>query len=157
MEKRQLTDQEKNFCELYVFGTYPYCGNIEICYKEAFGDKGLKTKLQAKKLLNDPDVQEFIKELGELNFEDHEFLKRRITENLLKIVDEASVASYQDRNGTDLSPAPLRSVAVQAMKALMEIHPIKEASVNKLSIENQGEGGIVFNVIVPDIKKEREE
>ena len=64
------------------------------------------------------------------------------------------MAQYTDRRGTKLSPAPLRSVAVSATKALMEMYPVKEAQVNKLNIEGAGEGGITFNVIVPEQVKQ---
>ena len=149
MENTQLTEQEKYFCNLYVHGDAPYCGNASECYKEALG-KTKKTKLEAMMLLGKPHIQGYIEELNGYNFEENMFLKKRLTANLLKIMDETSKAEYVDRRGTKLSPAPLRSVAVQAAKALMELHPIKEA--NKLSIESEGDGGIVFNVIVPDKK-----
>ena len=61
---------------------------------------------------------------------------------------------YMDRRGTRLSPAPLRSVAVGASKALMDLYPVKEAQKHELSIGGAGEGGITFNVIVPEQAKE---
>lgn len=68
---------------------------------------------------------------------------------LIHIIDETSTAKYTDRRGTELSPAPLRSVAVQASKALMEMYPVKVAQESKVELKGNGDSGIVFNVIVP--------
>lgn len=151
MEKEPLTDQEKLFCELFVNGTAPYAGNAVKCYSEVFQDDGLNANHRAKKLLKIPHVQEYITELEELSVEMAGDMKRYLTQNLMKIIDETSSAQFYDRKGHALSPAPLRSVAVSATKALMDMYPVKEAQVNKLNIEgSDGEGGIIFNVIVPD-------
>lgn len=149
----ELTEQEKAFCELYVNGCDPYCGNASKCYEEIFNITSNTAKGKAKKLLCQKHIQKYIEEIDSLGYNDNEFLKKRLTEKLLHIIDETSSAEYMDRRGTKLSPAPLRSVAVQATKALMEMHPIKEAQVNKLNIEGGGEGGVIFNVIVPEKKK----
>lgn len=63
-------------------------------------------------------------------------------------MSETSSAEYTDKFGVPLSPAPLRAVAVNAAKALMELYPIKCSQETKLRIDG-GEGGVVFNVIVP--------
>lgn len=81
-------------------------------------------------------------------------LKARLTEKLLHIIDETSTAKYTDRRGTELSPAPLRSVAVQASKALMEMYPVKVAQESKVELKGNGDSGIVFNVIVPQSNNE---
>lgn len=155
---QELTGEEKAFCELFVNGCSPFGGNASKCYEEVFHVSSDTIGGKAKKLLCEKHIQKFIEELDSLSYEDSKFLKKRLTENLLHIIDETSVAEYRDRRGTKLSPAPLRSVAVQATKALMEMHPIREAQVNKLNIEGTGEGGIVFNVIVPEPKmKEQDE
>lgn len=152
----RLTEQEKAFCELYVNGCDPYCGNASKCYEEIFNISSNTTKGKARQLLAQKHIQEYIKEIDSLSYDENEFLKKRLTEKLLHIIDETSSAEYLDRRGTKLSPAPLRSVAVQATKALMEMHPIKEAQVNKLNIEGSGDGGVIFNVIVPEPKKEED-
>lgn len=152
----KLTDQEKTFCELYVNGCDPFCGNAQKCYEEAFVISSHTSKGKAKRLLAQKHIQDYISEIDSLGYNENEFLKKRLTEKLLHIIDETSTAEYYDRRGTKLSPAPLRSVAVQATKALMEIHPIKEAQVNKLNIEGAGEGGVVFNVIVPSPKQDKD-
>ena len=145
-----LTEQETLFCELYVDGGAPYEGNAAKCYAEAFKHNSIHTKHLAKTLLIRDDIQQFIKELEAISTHDAESMKRYLTANLIQIVEETSTAVYHDRRGTKLSPAPLRSVAVSAMKALMEIHPVKQAQISKLNIEGAGEGGITFNVIVPN-------
>jgi hypothetical protein len=153
-----LTDQEIVFCELFVNGCAPYCGNAAKCYEEAFSISSKTSTGKAKKLLAQKHIQACIEDLESLSYEEAKHLKKRLTENLLHIIEETSKVEYTDRRGTKLSPAPLRSVAVQATKALMDMHPIKEANVNKLNIEGTGEGGVVFNVIVPDKpKKETDE
>ncbi|GAB6013468.1 hypothetical protein [Viscerimonas tarda] len=65
-------------------------------------------------------------------------------------MEETATATFDDRFGTHLSPAPLRAVAVNAAKALMELYPVKHIHETRLRIE--GEGGVVFNVIVPGTK-----
>lgn len=152
MEKKQITDQEKLFCELYVNGTAPYAGNAVKCYSEVFKEDGINIGNRAKGLLRTNRVRDYVKELEGMEAEEAVAMKRYLTQNLMSIVDECSTAQFYDRRGTALSPAPLRSVAVSAAKALMDIHPVKEAQVNKLNIEGAGEGGITFNVIVPDSK-----
>ena len=67
---------------------------------------------------------------------------------VLAVMEETATREYTDRFGIPLSPAPLRAVAVNAAKALMELYPIKHASESRLKIEN-GQGGVIFNVIVP--------
>lgn len=96
------------------------------------------------------DVNEYLTQLRIVANYNNADLKARLTEKLLHIIDETSTAQYTDRRGTVLSPAPLRSVAVQATKALMELHPIKVAQESKLELTGgDGNAGITFNVIVP--------
>jgi hypothetical protein len=155
-----LTGQEIAFCELFVNGCAPFCGNAAKCYEEVFQIISNTSKGKAKKLLSQQHIQDYIQVLEDENDKDSKILKKRLTENLLHIVDETSSAQFYDRRGTKLSTAPLRSVAVQATKALMDMYPIREANVNKLNIEGAGAGGITFNVIVPSTeqpKKETEE
>lgn len=153
MKETKLTDQEILFCEIFVNGTAPYAGNAVKCYSEVFKDDGLRANHKAKTLLKRPDIADYVKELREMSEEEACNMKRFLTENLKKIFLETSTAEYRDRRGTLLSPAPLRSVAVSAAKALMDMYPVREAQINKLNIEGgNGEGGITFNVIVPDMK-----
>ena len=136
-----LNKQEIDFCELFIFGCDPYAGNARKCYEDIFYD--------SSQLMARDDVQEYINQLRAIaNYETAD-LKARLTEKLLHIIDETSTAKYTDRRGTELSPAPLRSVAVQASKALMEMYPVKVAQESKVELKGNGDSGIVFNVIVP--------
>jgi hypothetical protein len=154
---KTLTQKEINFCELFVFGCEPYLGNARKCYQDVFGDLGQTALMNARSLLEREDVKEYIQELNRISGYGTEELKNRLTEKLLRIIDETSEAVYKDRRGTPLSPAALRSVAVQATKTLMEMYPLRVAQENKLEIGGGGEGGIVFNVVVPEKRKENEE
>ncbi len=148
-----LTQQEIDFCELFVFGCDPYAGNARKCYTEIFHDTSNVCLRKAKQLMLREDVKSFLEELRSIaNYETTD-LKSRLTEKLLSIIEETSTAQFKDRRGTLLSTAPLRSVAVQAAKALMEIHPIKVAQESKLELKGNGDAGIVFNVIVPEQNK----
>lgn len=149
----QLTEQEVLFCDLYANGEAPFGGNATRCYQEVFNDKSSRAKSHALKMLARPDIQDYLKSLDELSYEEAKYMKTFLRENLISIVQECSTAQYRDRKGTLLSPAALRSVAVTATKALMDMYPVKEANVNKLSIDGAGEGGITFNVIMPEQTK----
>lgn len=148
----QLDSKEQLFCELFVNGTAPYAGNSLKCYEEVFKDNGLNANHRAKTLLNQEHIQAYIQELQAMSSEESIHMKRYLTQNLMKILDETSSAKYFDRKGNALSPAPLRSVAVSAAKALMDMYKVKEVQVSQLNIEGSGEGNITFNVIVPDSK-----
>lgn len=89
-----------------------------------------------------------------LPYEEAKYMKVFLRENLTSIVEECAGTEYRDRKGTLLSPAALRSVAVNASKALMELYPVKEAQVSKINIDGAGEGGITFNVIMPEQPKQ---
>lgn len=155
MNNKTLTKEEQYYCELYVHGDAPYTGNASICYKEAFGEPDCKTThMKAMRIMHDPRIKAKIEELEVLSAEDHTSMKKFLTTNLKHIVEECTTAVYRDRRGTCLSPAPLRSVAVGASKALMDLYPVKEAQKHELSIDGAGEGGITFNVIVPERAKE---
>lgn len=155
MSKENLTEKEILFCELYANGEAPFAGNAVKCYTEAFGTSSIKSKHSAKLLLSRPEIRAYLEELDGLTYEEAKYMKKFLTENLIHIIEEASTAEYRDRKGTLLSPAALRSVAVNATKALMDMHPIKEAQINRLNIEGNGEGGVVFNVIVPNHQSEK--
>ena len=149
-----LTSQEKLFCELYANGDAPFAGNLVRCYEEVYQERGSSVKHKALLLISKEAVRQYLDELIEMGYEDGKFMKKFLTQNLMNIVSECSVNSYRDRRGTLLSPAPLRGVAVSAAKALMDMYPVKEAQVSKLNIDGAGEGGITFNVIMPEQRKE---
>lgn len=151
-----LTELELLFCELYVNGEPPFAGDEVECYREVFGDKEKHIKLAATRLLSRDSIQEKIQELNKERAKLAQGMKNFIASNLIKIIKETSTAVYSDRRGTVLSPAPLRSVAVNASKALMELFPIKEANVTKLDIGTEDGASITFNVIVPEKKEDKD-
>lgn len=147
---KTLSQKERDFCELFIFGCDPYTGNARKCYEELFNVNSLTSLKDAQELMAREDVNEYLTQLRIVANYNNADLKARLTEKLLHIIDETSTAQYTDRRGTVLSPAPLRSVAVQATKALMELHPIKVAQESKLELTGgDGNAGITFNVIVP--------
>lgn len=148
--KKQLTDQETLFCDLYANGEAPYGGNAARCYQEVFGDRTHSCKSHATRMLARPEIQEYLGSLDELPYEEAKYMKTFLRENLVSIIQECATASYRDRKGTLQSPAALRSVAVNASKALMDLYPVKEANVSKINIDGAGDGGITFNVIMPE-------
>lgn len=148
---QQISKEERIFCELFVNGCAPYAGNAAKCYRDAFHKpEDALLNHEAKMKLKEPHIVEYLTELEAQSAEEAKDMKRFITANLKHIIEETSSANYTDRRGTPLSPAALRSVAVSASKALMEMYPVKEAQVNKFDINGGGEAGITFNVIVPD-------
>ena len=160
MDKINLTKEEELFCQLLVNGTAPYGGDAVKCYREVFHCEHILDGHKAKKLLAREDIQEYISQLEAENAKEAVYVKKFLAENLKSIIKETSTAQFSDRRGTKLSPAAMRSVAVSASKALMELYPVREAQVSKVNIEGNGENGIVFNVIVPgstdETKKEEQ-
>lgn len=150
-EEKTLSDEELQFCELYVNGGLEYAGRPKKCYVEVFGEKAAKNPHSAANyLIHKPHVLEHIKAL--LSSERFEMetmaVKLQVTETLKAVMDETATTDYTDRFGVPLSPAPLRAVSVNAAKALMEIFPIKHREENRLRIEGS-DGNVIFNVIVP--------
>ena len=85
-------------------------------------------------------------------------LKHKLTATLLKITDECADCKTIDRFGHEVSPAPLRAVAVNAVKTLNDMYGIKEDIAHKVTLEGGDSNGIVFNINVPtQTNKEEEE
>lgn len=150
-EEKTLSDEELQFCELYVNGGLEYAGRPKRCYVEVFGEKAAKNPHSAANyLIHKPHVLAHIKAL--LSSERFEMetmaVKLQVTETLKAVMDETATTDYTDRFGVPLSPAPLRAVSVNAAKALMEIFPIRHREENRLRIEGS-DGNVIFNVIVP--------
>ena len=159
-----LTDDEANFCLLYVDAPAPLAGNATECYIKVFGVDGdgdalsrSKAAYQAKKLLEKEFVKKRIEELERVNLYDSATLKQRITTTMLKIMDECADSEYSDRYKTKLSPAALRSVAVSAAKMVADINGIKEDTVQKILLGSEDGNGITFNLVVPEKKNHSEE
>lgn len=154
-----LTKAESLFCDLYINGGREFAGQHCKCYREAFQDSGSGVSLKSRRLLGKPHISERIKKLSEQQQTDTEAIavKLQVTETLKAVMEETSTAKYKDKWGMDLSPAPLRAVAVNAAKALMDLYPIKHAQEAKLKLEGGGDNGIIFNVIVPQKENNGEE
>lgn len=145
-----LSTQQEQFCELYVCGGMKFAGQLVKCYKEVFGEDYKDVNLVARQFVRQPAIMTRIKELAADMATETENIavKMQISETLRSIMEEASSNNYVDRFGNKLSPAPLRAVAVNAAKALMELYPVKYSHETKLRIEGTN-NGVVFNVIVP--------
>lgn len=148
---KPLSDEEDKFCELYVSGGPLFAGNHRKCYEEVFG-KSKNVPIASRLLLARPHISARIREMIDSVQFDVETIAARlqVAETLKAVMSETSTAEYTDKFGVPLSPAPLRAVAVNAAKALMELYPVKCSQETKLRIDG-GEGGVVFNVIVPQM------
>lgn len=161
----QLSEKEKNFCLLYVNAPAPYAGNAEKCFKAIFesptkmvsSDMSANYSISASELMQNPDIKEYIEKLQELNVVNAATLRPRLTQTLLKIVDECSDSSFEDKFGNPISPAAMRSVSVSAIKELNDMYGIKEDIAHTVKLEGENGAGVVFNVIVPDQKNNDKE
>lgn len=152
-----LNDKEQKFCLIYTNGPAPYNGNEVRCYHLVFNENTkapaeqleIEVALKANELMMRPEIKEYIESLQALSVVNATTLRPRLTQTLLKISDECSTATFQDKWGTDLSPAALRSVAVNAIKTLADIYGIKEDVAHKISLEGTDGEGITFNLIAP--------
>lgn len=107
-ELKQLSEEELQFCELYVNGGLEFAGRPKKCYVEVFGEKHTKNpNAAANYLMNKPHVLAHIKSL--LSSERFEMetmaVKLQVTETLKAVMDETATADFTDRFGV-LSPAP---------------------------------------------------
>lgn len=157
-----LTQQEADFCLLYVNGSAPYSGNAGKCYVSVFGTPDdcpeylvdAKCYDLASKLMEKPLVKERIGELQKRTAYERAAIKQRINSTMLGIMEECSAQrEYKNRFDEVLMPAPMRSVSIQAAKVLMDINGIKEDTVNRLQIEGAEGNGITFNLIMPESKQ----
>lgn len=147
-----LTEEEERFCQLFCNGGPAYTGNQIACYKEAFS-KGKKEDVMigANELLTSEAISNRINELMTRNYDNAMYMKMRVIESLSAIMDETRTASYKDKWGIPLSPAPLRAVSVNAAKTIADILGWKkEGGDNNININ--GENNVTFNVIVPSQK-----
>lgn len=147
--KTQLTAQEEQLCQLFVNGGMKFAGRHTPCYREVFKDESPKAYVAARKVFARPQVMARIKELVQQVDNDTETIavKLQIVETMKAVMEETADASYTDKFGIKLSPAPLRAVSVNAAKTLMEIYPVKHSGEAKG--KNEASGGVTFNVIVP--------
>ena len=147
-----LTQQEKEFCELFVHGDYNEVGDAAACYRKAFGVPLSKATRSGSQLLNEPAIQEYITSI-EASEENESFeakhLRKKITKRLLEIADRCAEGEYVDRKGNPISPASLRSVSVNAYKLIADLNGIKQHAPKEGGTRGDSKSGITFNVIVP--------
>lgn len=157
MDKEKLTDKEQKFCLIYTNGPAPYIGNEVRCYQLVFNDsteppvgkEEIEISLEASEFMKREDIKAYIDKLNALSIVNATTLRPRLTQTLLKIMDECSVAQYTDKWGIALSPAALRAVAVNAADKLTQMYGIKEDIAHKISLEGADGEGITFNLIAP--------
>lgn len=151
-----LNDKDERFCQLYINGAFPYVGDVIESFGAVFPELATRNDsgVLANEYVRQPHIRERIEELVKENGDETENIKRFLKANLIQIVRETSSKIYKDRKGREVSPAALRSVAVNAAKALMDMYPIKAATVNKLDLGSDSMDGcqITFNVIAPEKK-----
>lgn len=157
MENTTLNETEQKFCLLYACGPAPYNGNDVRCYQLVFNDsteppvgrQEIEIALKAHDFMERDDVKTYLDKLNALSIVNATTLRPRLTQTLLKIMDECSVAQFEDKWGTPLSPAALRAVAVNAADKLTQMYGIKEDIAHKISLEGADGEGITFNLIAP--------
>lgn len=152
-----LSEAEKKFCLIYTNGPTPYVGNEVRCYQLVFngsthepvGEQEIEVSLQAHEFMTREDVKDYIDKINAISIVNAASLKPRITQTLLKVMDECANAKYTDKWGVELSPAALRSVAVNAADKLTNMYGIKEDIAHKIQLEGADGEGITFNLIAP--------
>lgn len=165
MEKTKLSDKEQKFCLIYTNGPAPYNGNEVRCWQLVFngsttlprGEEEVEIALDASKFMQRDDVKEYIDSINALSIVNASTLRPRITQTLLKIMDECSTAQYEDRWGMKIQPAAMRAVAVNAASKLTDMYGIKEDIAHKIQIEGSDGDGITFNLIAPQPTKKDDE
>lgn len=174
MNNRKLTDLEEKFCLVYACGPSPYNGNAKKTYALVFkGSSGVlfdpdtngiesrtreevDTALAVRELMLRDEIKDRIDQIQSETLVNATTLRPRLTETLLKIADECSTLQCVDKFGTLLSPAALRSVAVNAISKLTDMYGIKEDIAHKVMLEGADGDGITFNLIMPEQNKENE-
>lgn len=160
IKKLPLTAQEEQLCQLFINGGMKFAGKRTPCYREVFKDESPKAYAVAYNVFARPHVMARIKELvQEVDNETETIaMKLQITETLKAVMEETADASYTDKFGIKLSPAPLRAVSVNAARTLMDIYPVKHSGESKG--KNEASASVTFNVVVPvpvQISKEDED
>lgn len=154
-----LTEQEAEFCLMYVNATAPYAGDARRCYQATINPKAKEAEAQhlGLALLKEERVAERINELEALNAHDAASLKKKITATLVGVMDECAIIKVKDRYGKDIPAASMRAVSVNAAKELNSMYGIKEDIAHKISIDGTEGSGITFNINVPTPNKEEED
>lgn len=163
----KLSELEEKFCLVFAAGPSPYNGNAKKTYDLVFkgatarylntdDNAEVETAISVQKLMQREDIKARIDQIQSTNIVNAASLRPRLTETLLKIADECSEMTVEDRWGNTLSPAALRSVAVNAISKLTDMYGIKEDIAHKVMLEGAGGDGITFNLVVPEKNKENE-
>lgn len=174
MNNSKLTDLEEKFCLVYACGPSPYNGNAKKTYDLVFkGRTGqlynhddvireleikeeVDTSILVRQLMLRDDIKKRIGQIQSESVVNASTLRPRLTETLLKIADECSTLTVEDKFGNPLSPAALRSVAVNAITKLTDMYGIKEDITHKVMLEGADGDGITFNLVMPQSNKENE-
>ena len=171
MDEVKLTDLEEKFCLIYANGPAPYNGNAQKTYDLVYNnvmesymageyyeqsENSIDTTMLARQLVLRPDIKSRIEQIQSESLVNATTLRPRLTETLLKIADECSTLVCVDKFGTKISPAALRSVAVNAIGKLTDMYGIKEDIAHKVMLESADGDGITFNLIVPQTNKDNE-
>lgn len=170
MTPDKLSSLEEKFCLVYANGPAPYNGNAKMSYELVFKKKtgnidndiennvieDVDIHLAAEELAHRPDIKARIEEIRVENAFNASLLAPRLTASLLKIVDECSTLQVTNRFNEIMSPAALRSVAVNAASKLMDMYGLKEEIAHKVILEGADGDGITFNLVVPEANKDNE-
>ena len=131
-------------CYIFVYGVEDE--HDELVMAEA--------RYKANAMLQDEQIKERVEQLESLNKVENDTLRERITSMMLKVMGECATDVYADRRGVKIAPAAMRSVSVSAAKLLSDINGLREESVQKIQIGTEDDKGLVFNLVVPEKKKE---
>lgn len=173
MNKSKLTDLEEKFCLVYACGPAPYNGNARKTYELVYnGSTGrlydpfpksdeeitseVEDSISVHELMKRDDIRERIDQIQSESVVNASTLRPRLTETLLRIADECSTLVCVDKYNQPLSPAALRSVAVNAISKLTDMYGIKEDIAHKVMLEGANGDGITFNLVVPESNKEND-
>lgn len=170
MDNLKLSPEEEKFCLIFTCGPSPYNGNASRTYELVFHKRtgiedpnennriiaDIDNTLAARELMQREDIKTRIDQLKTENMVNASTLTPRLTAALLRIMDECSTLTVVDRWDRKVSPAALRSVAVNAAGKLMDMYGIKEDIAHKVVLEGNGKEGITFNLIMPESSKEND-
>lgn len=148
-----LSEEEENFCQLFCNGSVDYAGNQMACYQAIYPEKNEdKAAIISNKMLADPSISSRIKEIMSSKIADSDYIKTRVTQSLLSVMDETRTASFKNKWGIKLNPSSLRAVSVQAARTLADIYGMRQNASDK-HINIEGQSNVTFNVLVPNQKR----
>lgn len=143
-----MPPQYMDFCDHFVYGDPGVAGDARQSYIRAFGVK--ITKREASAFIRKKSIAKRIKELYEENAESTYAKRIYVEEKLITIIDECVKAKFKDKFGNIISPAAMRSVAVNALKVYNDMNGFNAPVEIRDTTEQKT--GIHFNLIVPEEK-----